>query len=372
MLAVIGVIASSIQTGGAHLYAISLNTTTYYHDRFPIQQGDEIFLFPTGNAKISDGTTGIDDVDGDGNNDSWSISNNGSILWSMIIFHQFSIILGGTTYYHDNYPIGNGNQLYNGQGSGALPAAEASGLDDVNNDNNLDDWNINNAGIITWQTHISYPNSVFINGLTYYYDGNIVNGTTKMYTGPYSGDPVWTYGSGDYTTGNAYDWDGDGNLDTWVIGNDGTLHFYMYLLYSNTYSLYSFSNGNIIIYSDSSEFTQNMLAMNNVGTGAGYAQNDSGENYLDGDSDIDEWNINNGRLTWVTAIKHPYAVDLSIIGLFNTYIDTPTVENGSVVYMGQGSSAQATTYYSYGATSDINGDGIDETWYINGGGAIVW
>jgi hypothetical protein len=40
--------------------------------------------------------------------------------------------------------------------------------------------------------------------------------------------------------------------------------------------------------------------------------------------------------------------------------------------MGQGSSAQATTYYSYGATSDINGDGIDETWYINGGGAIVW
>jgi hypothetical protein len=362
----IGILAAGFSSGTYHPFSIVLNSVTYYHDNIPLQKNDIIYINQYGND-ILQNTSGRTDLDNDGNSDDWTVGISGQISWDMYIAHPYSFVSDNNTYHHENPTIYQSSVLYLGMGDGASVASNASGLYDIDNDNNIDEWTTDEVGRIYFQPYIFYKNSIMISGIVYYFNDTPTSGVTILYQTPYSGSSYHTFGGGNYITGNMYDWDNDGNLDEWNIGYNGLLSFSQY----NAYPYY-FTIDNLYFYSDSAVWSQGMNAKTGSGTGASNVANTFGQYDIDNDSNIDYWDISNGQLNWSMVIVHPYYLDLSNIGTYG-YIDIPVVENGSMVFNSQGSGASPINSYSgFGSSSDINGDGIIEDWIITPQGAITW
>lgn len=366
MLAIIGVIASSQPSsgGGTHPYSITLNGTIYYHDYSPIQQGDGIYVNATGPA-LYQSASGQDDVDGDGNIDTWETGTGGYILWSMRIDYPASLTILASTYYYSG-PLMSGTILYQGQGSGAIVAPSTSGIDnvDIDADGYNDDWSIDQNGVLTFERHKTYPNYVTIDGVSYYYSGSIYY-NMLLYTSPYS-DAALATGAGSYASSNAYDWDADGNLDDWSI-NNGILVYNMYVAYPYQITLNFLGS----VYTDAMTIYSGMQVRTGQGTGALAPSNYTGEDYL-GYTDLQVWDTNAGVLTFSMKIVHPHSIVLEAAGVYGTYVDNSPVQQYDYVYSGQGTGAQLVTNIMGSYTSDINNDGIDEYWTVDQLGRITW
>lgn len=294
MLAIIGVIASSQPSsgGGTHPYSITLNTTTYYHDNSPIQQGDYIYISSTGPETL-DGSSGSDDVDGDGNIDTWSTGTGGNITWSMNIIYTYYYNIGGTAYYSE-FPLTPGRLLYTGQGSGASAAPDSSGEDDIDFDGKIDSWNIS-YGTIYYSPKEVYPYSYYIPewNMTVYSQSSPFQNGMYIYDGPYSNASVVSDRAGD-----AY-LDTDNNLDSYTV-SQGYLTWSTKVVHPNYVDL---TNGGI-----STSYVD--VPVNQIVSGATYVYDGqyssaslitygSGYSDINQDSIFENWYIdNNGTLYW--------------------------------------------------------------------------
>lgn len=280
------------------------------------------------------------------------------------IYHPYYIMSTSTYYYYQTAPLLQNDLIYSTQTSNTI-AANITGIYDVDNDGNLDDWSTNSFGQITWNTHISYPNSFLT---SYFYDGVMTNNVTKIYTGQYSSAPTINNAYGYYNQGNAYDLDNDGNLDEWYTNSEGIITFTKYIVHQYTLTLSPGGSNPTTFYINQSPLTQGTTIYSDAGTG-GYAVSFiSGEDDIDNDGNIDTWSTDStGNLYWSMKIIHTYSLMLS---MDTYYHDNYPLQSGDTLYNGQGTGSGI--YYStFTGTSDVNNDGFTENWTYDNG-IITW
>lgn len=278
--------------------------------------------------------------------------------------HSNSIVLGGVTYFHDNYPIGQNEKLYLYQNANDL-ASNLSGADDIDGDGNLDDWSTNASGELTWTIKIVYPNYFVAYSINHYYAGTMTSGTTTIYNSPYSSAIPIVNTSGSYNAGSAIDLNNDGNLDDWNIDSYGTITFTESIAHNYTISLTPYGSPNpITFYTDINVPTQGMIIYSSSGTGANTYNSGFGSDDLDTDGNIDDWyTTSGGQLYWSMRIVHPYSITLAG---YTYYYDSDPIQSGIYLYQSQGSGASTPTGYNSGV-DDINNDSVVEHWILNNG-----
>jgi hypothetical protein len=320
----------------------------YYTDTQQLEQSTTVLYDSQGTgAKLVSAAGGTNDVDSDGNDDVWTTDNNGIISWYMVTAHPY-FNLG---YYTDEFNLENSiTVLYNTQGTGSVPVAGASGLYDIDQDGNDDQWTTDVEGVVSWSMYIAHPYIL----LGYYSDDPTpVYASTVLYLGE---------GTGAATAGNLpggiYDFDQDGNDHQWYTNEYGVLLWYMISAHG-----YRQFNG----YYTDTELLLNGISVTyeGVGTGAAVAANLSGTYDVDFDGDLEEWFTDEyGVITWNTIIVHPYSN-------FGYYSNTPELTSGaSILYTSEGTGASIATNLS--GIADTNQDGNNEQWVTDNNGVVSW
>lgn len=376
MLAIIGVLAKSTQQQVIlHPYSLSLNGTVYYHDNSPIQPGEFLYFDQYSNSKpsyiIENNST--DDVNGDGNYDNWAISSIGQLSYTTRIYYTQSIVIGGVTYFY-NGALAQGTILYANEYSGSNYVTNLGPLGgtDIDGDGKSDLISTDSSGALSWSTQIMYPNTIILNGETYYYSGNLTSYVTIIYNGQYSDASPFSsaYGSG------TEDIDGDGRIDDWSTDIFGLITFTP-TIYRNLYV----QLGGVNYYYDyqGSSLHSPVTVWSNPYSNATLVSAASGIDDVDLNGELDEWVISsNSELSWSTQITHPYQTTLFANTLYNMsslqnvtiYLDQDLpLTQGSVLYNGSTSSA-GVYVNSTGNQDDIDGDGNLDDWSTDYNGVL--
>jgi len=70
-----------------------------------------------------------------------------------------------------------------------VKATVSTGEDFVDADLDVDVWQINNLGVLSWTAKIVYGNQILVNNKTYYYTGSLDSTGTILRNNPYSSAP---------------------------------------------------------------------------------------------------------------------------------------------------------------------------------------
>ena len=320
----------------------------YYSNDSILSNGSSVLYngWGTGAPRFRN-SNGTADADRDGNLDSWSTSNNGTVTWAMISAHPYSNL----GYYTDTQRLTSGTSvLYNAKGTGATVVANASSITiDIDGDGNTDTWTTNAQGIVSWSSTVVHPYS----NIGYYSNTqNLVKGTTVLYTNQYSGAATVSSLTG---IGDA---DKDGNDDTWSTNGSGVVTWAMISAYPFKYATRYYSVDETIVNGSS-------VLWNGQGTGATKAVSLTGIVDINSDNELDYWTTDiNGVVSWVKADAYPYPH-------FGYFASVEMLENGvSVLY--NSPTVQASPVANLSGTDDVNEDGNDDTWSTNGSGVITW
>jgi hypothetical protein len=290
---------------------------------------------------------GNDDVDLDGNLDSWSTDRYGRITFSKIIAHP-RVHFGG--YFSDDLNLVSENSvIWNGNGTGATRVALLTGLDDVNKDGNLDNWSTDAYGVITYSKAILHP---YIHlGIYYCDDPQLINGYSILWTENGSkGVPVAN------STGT-FEIDGDGNEDIWYTNSAGRIAWVQNVLHP--YSQFGYyadveilRNGIDILWYSNLRDTPPVISLTGLAD-------------VDNDGNSDQWSTDNqGIITWYMVSAHPYP----ILGYYTDFVNLTS--GASVLYSGQGTGA--TIINNRSGISDIELDGNNDQWSTNANGVLSW
>jgi hypothetical protein len=298
MLAIVGVIASSyIQPN--HSNSIVLGGVTYFHDNYPIGQNEKLYLYQNANDLASN-LSGTDDIDGDGNLDDWSTNASGELTWTIKIVYPNYFVAYSINHYYAGTMTSGTTTIYNSPYSSAIPIVNTSGsynagtAVDLDNNGNLDDWNIDASGLITFTEVVlhNYTISLLPNGfpspLTLYTDSSTPTQGMIIYNGPGTGANIYANNSGQN------DVDNDGNADSWYTNSSGQLFWSMIIVHA-----YSIILQGTTYYYDSDPIQSGINLYTGQGSGAtlpsGYM---TGADDINNDSIIEIWILDNGYFTF--------------------------------------------------------------------------
>lgn len=265
-----------------HPYS-SLNNY-FYHNDSSLINGSTVIWNGAGTAATILNDFGVDDLDGDGNLDEWTIDGDGKINWTLHLYYPNSINLGANTYYYTNTLANSSTILYNTQGSAATIAANLTGYEYFDGEGNVF-WRTNSSGVFGWEV-VNHPNSVQLGSSTYYYGGDLVSGETIMFSGTNSYIPVSNIqGTKDINEDTVMDyWYITNGVVSWTIMQ---AHPYEHVFGGTTY------------YADVEELHNGVsLLYKNSGLDAELADDAIGTKDVDGDNITDYWNISNGVISW--------------------------------------------------------------------------
>jgi len=296
--------------------------------------------------------TGIGDVDGDGNNETWSTNEIGRITFAMITAHPYKQF---NNYWTDQPTLTSGQSiLWSGKGTGATVIASIVGSVpvDVDGDGNLDSWYTFPNGVINWVMYDAHPWAQF----TGFTDGPFLqNGVTVLWKEKGSNSAVLSSLSG------IWDVDSDGNFDVWYTDALGTLSW-------ATLTAHPYLQSQLgPYYTDTPELTSGVsILWNDYKSSARLVNSINGIYDFEGDGDLDAWQTNSvGRLTWSLSAIHPYFK-------FNRYYaDTPVLVKGvSKLWDKPGTSARVVS--AENGLNFIDGDSDLDYWTTDNNGVIDW
>ena len=349
----------------AYANSVTLGSNTYYYNG-TFEIGTILHLGTASNAATAGEDDGVQDLDGDGADDDWTIDADGVVSWSQTVAYANSVTLGGNTYYY-NGTLETGTILHTGSASNAATAGEDDGVQDLDGDENPDTWSIDSSGVLT--ITIASRNSINLQNTSggtagdYYYDGTLTSNSTILYQGGLPTAPEALYMNSqdpDVDGAGPIDIDGDGRLEHYQVGGEG-----------ETPGLFLFFDAIVHPYIVNFGFAQDTTTSTSGSTilytseysDATTAAADTGLGYIGGESGLQDWTINaNGVLSWS---QHDLANYFTIGS--TTYHYDGTLTNGSTqVYV----DANGTAYGTGSGEHDF-GDG-NAAWSINGNGVISW
>lgn len=148
-------------------------TAQFYYKSTPLQTGTILYIDDQATVPVGRTVVGEFDFNNDGVMD-YYIINNGSL------FVSYSLKLGDTQYYYASTLSSDHTVLYfDSSLSPSSKATPSNGTTDFNNDGVLDNWTINNKGVISWK--LLYK-TIILNNITYYYIGTLASNNTVLYT----------------------------------------------------------------------------------------------------------------------------------------------------------------------------------------------
>ena len=317
----------------------------YSADQQLVNRSSKLFLSQgTGSLPLTlEG--GVADVDGDGNNDTWSTDSDGVLTYAKLIVHpRFHF-----GYYSDDITlVSEHSVLWNGNGTAATVAANVSGIADIFKNGNTYNYYTNNAGTITFNQIIAHPYLQL--GMYYSDEQTPINGYTILWDGIGTGAaPVPNL------RGNA-DLDGDGKEDLWNTNSIGRLSWvrrytHVYPQFDGYYGDTEFLiNGTSKLWDDDERFANVIASLSGIAD-------------VERDGNNDTWKTNaEGIITWAMISAHPYQA-------LGYYIDTASISSGNTVlwnHIGTG----ATRVSNVSGIYDFNGDGNSEYWSTNENGIV--
>ena len=289
-------------------------------------------------------TTGIHDINSDGNDDQWTTSGSGVITWYMISAHPFSNL----GYYTDTVNITSGvSTLWTEKGTKATRVVNISSTFDFDGDGNNEAWSTNSNGIVSWYTISAHP---FIQFNGYYSDSSaFISGTTILWTGQGTSATLAANVSG------VADINLDGNDEAWYTNTNGVITW-------ATINAHPYEN--LGYYTDTLNLIKGVTVLwNGIGTAATVVSNISGIARVDADGNNDQWTTNgSGVITW-------YMISAHLFSNLGYYTDTPTIISGvTTLWNSQGTGALKAT--DVNGIFDFDEDGNNESWSTNENGII--
>ena len=291
--------------------------------------------------------TGVVDIDKDGNNDQWQTNYLGAVSWYMITAYPFRHF---TSYFAvDQTLVNNSSILHNSQGTGALSAVNISGDSiDIDLDGNLDSWQTNQFGVISWSPTIYHPYS----HLTYFSDDEIlISGASVLWNTEYSGAVTVNNASGTNDLNN------DGNLKNWSTNNLGTVSWTLVIVHPYQ---------NLGYFTNEPNLENGVTVLFNTRfTGATVVSGVSSTFDIDQDGNLEAWQTDNfGVVSWYTIAAYPYYQ----LGYYSA--DQPLINNVSELRSGTGTGASKIANAS--GIADVDSDGNDDSWSTDNDGIITW
>lgn len=308
-------------------------------------------------SSVLSSLSGVWDVDAEGNLDKWSTNENGIITWATLTAHPYIQPFLGQSYYTDTPELTSGvSVLWSNYNSSANLVKSVSGIYDFEGDGNVDAWETNSVGVLTWKLSSVHPYPF----VGYYSDTLVLTkGVSKLWDGPGTAAiPVTGEEGLDYI-------DGDIDLDYWTTTETGEIDWYTATFYGYPFldtqyftELQYLENGKTVIWS-------------NKFSSATPVANISGE-YLDIDNNefgtpfMDVWVTDkNGVLSWDKKIIYPYQFP----GL-SGFTNTEDISSGSTIL-------RATKYIDSEAVPNLSGIYLNRqndlsNWETNAEGIITW
>ena len=331
------------------MYEITIGVNTYYSGipQASLISGTSVIYTDRQGSKAA--MNGFDDVDGDGTTDKWSTDGeSGVITFDPLISFQ----IDGMDYYSitPQADLVSGSSVVYSDQNGTY--ATGSGYSDVNGDSVSESWSFNNQGVISWTTAVQFS----IGANTYYSEvpqADLVSETSILY----SNEELTTPAS---TASGVNDVNGDGDLESWSIGESGAITFY---------PLNEITIGTNVYYSaqqQSSLDQGTLLYSDRQGTPASA---NSGINDVNLDSAPEQWTISeNGAITWteLTSFTLNYS-DSSNASVYSVDSQGNLVSGTSVLYNSTGGFATEGT-----GIGDVNLDGTVDEWTIDNESKITW
>ena len=319
----------------------------YYTDTQNITNGVSVLWSGKGTgATVVANITGTYDFNQDGNLEAWSTNSSGVVLFATISAHPYYHF----GYYSEDETIVSGtSKLWSGRGTGATVIANASGINDVNEDGDDDTWSTDVAGIITWSTIVLHPYS---NVTGYYTDvEGLTSGASVLWSSAGTSGVILANSNG------VADFEGDGNNDAWTTDANGIVAWAM--ISAHPYSKLGY-------YTDTQVLTSGASALwSDKGTGATLISGVSGIADIDGDGSNELWSTDaNGILTFATISAHPY----SHLGYYAD--DEFLIKEYSVLWNDW--RTNATVVANASGIAKIDSDNFNDAWSTDEHGVITW
>lgn len=324
----------------------------YFTDSQILSNGTSVIWsnFGTGGTIVS-ATSGIYDIDIDGDNELWSTNNQGIVTWYTISAYPYRNLLG--YYSADPSLISGSTVLRSKTGTGATTISSLSGVYDVNGDGDDEIWSTDSNGIINFTTIIFHPYPRTLSEVTYYTDApGISNGFTVLWTHKGTGSKTASAISG------THDIDVDGNDEFWNTNNAGIISWY-------TISAHPYKQLQEYYTDTATLNNQTTVLWGGFGTGATTVANITGVADIDVDGNNELWTTNNtGIISWYTISAHPYRN-------LGYYTNTEFLDNGiTILWSGFGTGATRVTNISGIGRLDL--DSFNDYWTTDQNGVLSW
>lgn len=256
----------------------------------------------------------------------------------------------------DKELINGTSKLFYTEYNTADPLRSLSGISDIDKDGNLDVWQTDNQGTVSWRMQVVYPYSY---GTELFAGDEIpIKGSTRMYDSPGTGAVIVPNLSGE-----GVDIDGKGRLDSWKTDSKGILTW-------SSQKVHPYKMPGALYYTNLPITDQNrnkIRLWSSMYSDAVPVSNKTGIHDIDNDGNIDIWRTNfYGELFWEMDIRHPYPA-------FGSYwTDTPILTSGvSKLWSYKGSSGTIVSNIS-GQGVDLDNDQNTDTWTTDNNGTINW